>query len=429
MNRAGGLVAFTITVALAACGGDDEGGGDDDGAAPDAAITTPDAEIDVDAASPDAADAALVTLTAGSGFGAPRVGNPVVFLGPDDAVLLDTELDTSGQASAAMPDGGSVVLIVEPNATLAGSPSLGTVWVWTDVEPGDELVFGRPSPGVDSATVTVPTYEGATQYRVATSCGIASSDTNVVEVGYCGAQSDFYVEVANLGGYLAYARVDDVTTGATVDLTAATYVGTRTVDVVATLPADVDAHSEYTVWRGDTMPYSLGPLAATTSTFAMPNLPGVLATNIHVTRTGYREQITHATRPVADTVAVDTTALLLGNLDTVTYAAGDAQATWTITGGTGIDHAVADVSLNRGGSELVWHLSRPGDNAAIRIPQLPAAYDSLNPLSTDTATAHVTIFATDTAATAEALAEHAFDPNVPYGWLPSTATFQSESTN
>jgi hypothetical protein len=425
MNRAGGLVAFTITLALAACGGDDDGA-----APPDAPSASPDADTGVDAAPPDAADSTPVTLTAGVGFGEPQVGSSVVFLAPDDTVILDTTLDANGQASAAMPAGGSVAMILPPPSALAGSPSLGTVWVWTGVEPGDQLVFGRPSPGVDSATVTVPVYAGATQYRVATSCGQAFSPTNVVEVGYCGAQTDFYVEAASVGGYLGYARVDGVTTGATVDLTAATYVGTRTVDIVSTLPLDVAAHSEYAIWRGDTTPYSMGPLAATTSSFPVPDLAGVITANVHVTRTGYREQITHVTRPVADTVAVDTTALLLGNLDTVTYAAGDAQVSWTVTGGAGIDHAVADVHLSRAGSELLWHLSRPGDTTSIGIPHLPAAYDTYNPVATDTAvTSLVTIFATDTAATAEALAVHAFDPNIPYGWLPATATFQSESSN
>ena len=77
----------------------------------------------------------------------PLVGLRVVFFDPDGSVVESTITDGTGEAEAELTSGGSVAIVIEPEAALGGGPTdLGAVYAFMGVRAGDVLTLGAPIP-------------------------------------------------------------------------------------------------------------------------------------------------------------------------------------------------------------------------------------------------------------------------------------------
>lgn len=135
-----------------------------------------------DAAAADDTDAAivapgLVTVQVdgqfdGATFGDPLVGLPVLFFGPDHALIAEEETDDEGVASATVPPGSVVIVLAEADADEY------ITFAIFDVQPGDEIVFASPEPPpvpsleLDPMTIDFPDLgsEDLSYYRADNGC-------------------------------------------------------------------------------------------------------------------------------------------------------------------------------------------------------------------------------------------------------------------
>jgi hypothetical protein len=120
--------------------------------------------------SPDGTGPAPVTLTVINGP-TPTAGVRVYFQGPDSTLISSTTTDTTGTATAVMPDGGFVTAL-DPRG--GGTATDTHLYTWAGVKSGDHLQWYLAMPTQIAMTVIVPTdgaHTNATNYNVITSCG------------------------------------------------------------------------------------------------------------------------------------------------------------------------------------------------------------------------------------------------------------------
>lgn len=101
------------------------------------------------------------------------VGTKVYFQGPDSSLIATVDSDATGTASAVMPNGGWVTVVVPQTVfpSLGGSGTSETVKTWANVKPGDTLYLDEaPSSNYDSYPVNVPSQIGATYFYLETTC-------------------------------------------------------------------------------------------------------------------------------------------------------------------------------------------------------------------------------------------------------------------
>jgi hypothetical protein len=149
-------------VLCAACGSvEKQGALPDGGATDDAGIDAP------------ARGTVHVTVLDPAGTGAPVAGASVVFIDPDGTLVKKATTDTGGKADANVLPGANVTSIVL-NGT---SYQLLTVLA---IQPGDDLTMGDTDANTTSIgnfTVNYPAFTGATQYEVATPCGVTTTQS------------------------------------------------------------------------------------------------------------------------------------------------------------------------------------------------------------------------------------------------------------
>ncbi len=244
-----------------------------------------------DAPGPDAApdapvDAAPVDVRVRVSHPTPA-GYTVLFYGPDHQLVARTTTDAAGLAVAALPQGGTVLVVTDP--VMGSIDELRAIF---GVEPGDELHIGpvidepptEPHPsGGDTMAMTVPSRPGASIYRVGTRCGIggagATSMTLFLEAGCQGALAALAVAQDGSQQLLAAQR-GTVTGGAGSGALSGAWLDPEAATMSIMAGADaVGAYSLLAPWvEGHWMP-ALGfeshvPIAAgATGTLSWPTAP------------------------------------------------------------------------------------------------------------------------------------------------------------
>lgn len=89
-------------------------------------------------------------------------GRPVIFLNPDDSIVLVTRTRDDGTANAFVPAGSSVTVVA----------SDGSLWTYLDIQPGDELTIGPPPVPTEQVMVRLraPAAPEGSTYWLYTTC-------------------------------------------------------------------------------------------------------------------------------------------------------------------------------------------------------------------------------------------------------------------
>ena len=178
--------------------------------AADAAITA-DAGVDAtlsDAPPPDATPSPVSVEVAKNGQAA--IGVTVVFLNPDNSVVLETTTDSNGRAESLMPLGGSVTAF---DAVVDG-PALPNLYTFLGVQNGMTLLAGNidgNKPAGITLNVTVPLAMplamANVHYRISSPCLQSPVNTSTLTtqvtlttgLNDCTTQVDFLVEATFAG--------------------------------------------------------------------------------------------------------------------------------------------------------------------------------------------------------------------------------------
>jgi hypothetical protein len=166
----------------------------------------------------------------------------VLFIDNTNTIVATQQTDTQGNASALLPTGGSVVVIVGNPPALQGGPS-NVAFVFVGVKPGDQLGLENRLPrplNTVTKTITIPAASGAANYQVRSSCSNGSTSANLtndvlVSTDPSCASTGFFVTALDnafkpLQSFYAAAVA---TTPATIDLSANVYKSPKLVTVTA----------------------------------------------------------------------------------------------------------------------------------------------------------------------------------------------------
>ncbi len=375
----------------------------------------PDAPPGPDAATPDAPQSGVVTLTITQG-GDPRVDVDVYFLAADSALVAKIKTNAQGVASATMGLGGSVTAI-DPFALKSAGRDLRT---FVGVKPGDSLKLhtgGTAAQGrVVNFTLTLPTDAFASTYYVYSDCGFAQFNSGggsgsgggpvsgPAAFFGCGTTSDFLIETYDFNGLpvgALYKAGVALTEGATVDLTAEPYttpIPTRTVNW-ANVPAaytSMTARNAIASAKGFLTDIDVNSAIVTagaaTATFTMPTVTAGIS--IMASQPGPSNFIGRHTvldwAPQGTTpIAIDLAGALLATYTTApSVSAATHTITWAASAGATPDFAWATLSANRlvGQSTTFWSwdIVVPFATTTVTLPTLPTEIADLNFMATDT---------------------------------------------
>lgn len=165
----GSCVAWLVL--CAACG-DARTPGQADAGLPPASDAMPDGTVD---APIDARDPVVRVRTQTD---SPIGPYDVLFYSPGNELIATVTVDHDGVASAAMPDGGTV--LVMPDPVTRDLDGLRAVF---GVKPGDDIKLFppvEPPVGTTAMAITVPARDGAAVYRAGTRCGGGGSSTTTI---------------------------------------------------------------------------------------------------------------------------------------------------------------------------------------------------------------------------------------------------------
>ena len=150
------------------------------------ANTSPDAHTGPDAnLSDENSPSGIVTVTVYDFYyGAPAANLPVAFLDQYGNTELLATTNAQGVALAKVHADSSVTVGAGSLMRDASGDITEHVLTWLDVQPGDNLVAGRPMATTSyfSVDVTTPIDATADWYNVSTSCGSSSAYSNLVSV-------------------------------------------------------------------------------------------------------------------------------------------------------------------------------------------------------------------------------------------------------
>ncbi|MEZ4365336.1 MAG: hypothetical protein R2939_03490 [Kofleriaceae bacterium] len=185
-----------------------------------------------DAAPPDAVERGPVTITVIGNDGLPDADAHVLFYDDADTLVEDVAVDGAGGASVDLLRGGFAVIlgVINNRAT-----------VLADLDPGDEITYRAPRfyPTID-VNWTVPTYLGATAYRIHDISGQVEGPGPVVVKPTWSVPTTNVAAVATAGGLpLASLPAQDVAIfdGATPTLTGDWVEASTTTVTLAGVPA------------------------------------------------------------------------------------------------------------------------------------------------------------------------------------------------
>lgn len=319
----------------------------------------------------------------------PLAAMPVIFQRADDSVIAETTTGTDGSAIADMPDGGTVTIIRLRPDDQNGNPQSPELFTYVGVKPGDVLELQRPS-GVATAPQTIIVKVPPNELGVATVTSPCGSGTGAppdiqVAIDGCatGAEIGFYVTDASTTSFYKRAIL-----APTVDLSSEAYRDQLATTITATNPpGEVSVTLEKRL-EGDGFAFFTSPPApGPTADITTPDTPGaeqVIAATL--SSPSGTQTIAHhdpfAAAPATMELLVDSIAFT-----SPATVAPDGTLTWTETGSGIPDIVVASYSIAREGTSFTRSVAAPHTGATLRLPKLPATYDSFNLLAGDQATA------------------------------------------
>lgn len=366
---------------LVACGG---GGSNNNGT--DGGVTVDSRQIDAPAAAVTVHVLDSTTLA----------GRPVAFLRNDDSVIAEVLTDSTGTASAPMPDGGSV--------TVGGTGVVNaTVYTYVGVKNGQELTIGKAiaaaaNPFAITVTIPASVEPTAQNFNFNSTCNInASNGTNSRTVDMmirpdC-TTADFYVEALDSSYKVlstTYVTGKAVSAGANVNTgTVFTPVASTTLSItnapLATItpaldvvvgsfyPVPVLFNSDITITNGNG-----------TKKLNRGTIPGAsLETRIQVQSSG--DQFWVKRTAATDFEAFDfATANLPVISSGVAYSPTARAVTWDESGHA-VDTSAADITVRNGSARnYAWLIVGPHTAASLHVPHLPGSLAQYNIASSDT---------------------------------------------
>ncbi len=374
---------------LVACGG----GGD--------SSTPVDGSVTVDGRPIDAPAAAVTVHVLDS---TTLAGRPVAFLRPDDSVIAEVLTDSTGTASAPMPDGGSV--------TVGGTGQLNaTVYTYLGVKNGQELTIGKPAvtaPNPFAITVTIPASVEPTaqNFNFNSTCNInASNGTNSRTVDMmirpeC-TTADFYVEALDSSYQLlstTYVTGKAVSPGANVGTgTAFTPVTSTTLQISNAPTATITPALDVVVGSFYPVPVLFNSDITITNGSGMKKInrgaiPGAsLETRIQVQTLGDQFWVKRTPPTTLEAFDFDTANLPEIASGSVDYSPTSATVTWQESGHA-VDTTAAEISVRNGTARnYSWLIVGPHTGASMHVPHLPSSLATFNVTSSDTIASTVAI--------------------------------------
>lgn len=367
--------------------GDDTGGDSDTGEDSDTSDTGETGDTGGDP------DLVLVTVYDPS-TGEPDANEAVLFFGPDGTFLVEVATDADGNASASMPDGGAVVVMVRNDDD--GLPywpvaSLG-------VRPGARVTNrSLPPYNGERSDLSWPEEEEAESFRYSSACGDALSGFGYTTAAsapstlpQCEAAS---VIVAAMGpdSVLGVVGAPMVDTTSAVAL-AGPWVVPTPVELAAT---GLDASTEEVMleaWHamgaarvpGGTYGTGVASAGRFQLSGEMAQMEG-LSYQLWVGqwREGFLGTTSFLRRPASADLSVDVSGLAMGWLTDPTLDPATGTVSWTQEGSGKVDAMLAIPYLQRGEDTFGWTVGVAPESTSITLPVLPEPWTDYNPQAGD----------------------------------------------
>lgn len=337
----------------------------------------------------------------------PAAGVPVYFQDYPEHVVAPVVTDAAGRATAEVATGGVVTAILPSSGAQRGGAALaGQLYTFVGVEPGDELVAGDlfAQASGRSIDVIVPPEARSTLYRVDTTCASGTVGllepatapvTIAVDLAGCGAVTDVAV-LARAPGVdkVMSALAVPVVAGQPITLTGTWAAPYRAQVVVTGAPAGPRLSVEQVLWtaRGKVavaraevtssggrasadldLPWAPGPALQHWTMVGLPSAGGGAAV---VTEWGPHDGV-HT---------LDLGGRLLPSIaGAPSYSVAGRAVTWTEAGaGAAVDHAIAELLVNRpGDGQWSWLVVGPRDGTRLPLPRLPTDQHDWTPRAGD----------------------------------------------
>lgn len=368
-------------------GGDDSGEDSDTGGDSDTGDTGETGDTGGDP------DAVLVTVYDAS-TGEPDANEAVLFFGPDGTFLVEVATDADGNASASMPEGGAVVVMVRNDEdALPYWPvaSLG-------VRPGARVTYRSIPPyNGERSDLSWPAEEEAANFRYSSACGDALSgfgyttaDSAPSTLMQCEAGS---VIVAAMGtdtvlGVVGAPMVD--TTSAVV--LAGPWVAPAPFELAAT---GLDASTEEVALEAW---HALGAARVPGATYGsgVPSagrfqVSGNMATLegmsyqvwVGQSRAGFLDTTSFVRRPAVADMSVDVSGITLAWTTAPSLDPATGTVSWTQEGSGKVDAMLAIPYLQRGEDTWGWTVGVAPESTSFTLPVLPEPWTDYNPRAGD----------------------------------------------
>lgn len=349
--------------------------------------------------------------------GGPDANEAVLFFDPAGGFLVEVATDEAGQAAAAMPDGGAVVVMVRTDEdALPYWPvaSLG-------VQPGAELSYrSLPPPAADGADLSWPAEEEAESYRYSAACGETAAVYGFTYDTSASATAPRCGDAVALVAAMGPDAVVGVAGVAAADSTSAVaipgpWVVPGAVELAATgldsatETASIDAWHAMGAARVPGTAYGTGTPSAGRFQVsgALAQMDG-LSYQLWVTqsRAGFVDATSYVRRPASADLSVDISGIALAwttapSLDPATGTVG-----WSQEGSGRVDAVLAVPYLRRGADTFGWTVGVAPDGPSFVLPVLPEPWTDYNPQAGDEVAGEYWVYA------GEGLAEEAVrDPS------------------
>jgi hypothetical protein len=415
-SRTHRTLAFLLTLDLSGvlltsgCGtvspGFADGGADGataDGGAGDAAV--PDDGAAADAGQDDAGGPLPVSIrvNAQNGSGSPDPGAIAVFTDADGTVVFDGLVDANGEATAVLEPGGEVTVI---RLSAGGTNRNAFLMTITDVQPGDELLFGPlpyagTGPQVGTMATTYTPYPNASPHVFYTACDAQTAPATTA----AGPALSFYEDcqpaeldlllVATLPTsvprFVAMHDVD-LQLGATIAVPNSYSVMNSFTVNFTNVPAEVtriSANRATILGRQNTYTSSanIPEAGAGVVSLAMSYPPGIgdqaqILANVYRSGTVGFQVLEQQTNQIAASAGFDLSAGALPWFTSEPFFDGSAVAwTETGTGTTDIRFVELGGSWPEDGNtrSVYWMIATPPGGSAVTLPYLPAGYANIHP--------------------------------------------------
>jgi hypothetical protein len=324
--------------------------------------------------------------------GAPDVGVPVVFQTAAGTVIATVMTDSSGVATAQIPQGGTVTVIQTTSNVLS---------TYIGVTPPEQLTLVdysavQPTQTVD---VTAPTDPGANGYLFNYSCGGPfpySGPTNLPLA--CGAAEDVFVRAATTGNYIGAFVALDVPiinhamsiTGSYMPMTSQTFTVTNSMTTNVVFGAAIAGSHGLMGYRNGYVPVAGGSGSASTTDGFVANGVNeavVMRAYIPATSNMFYQMVT-SILPSTASFSLDLDSALLPIIASApSYNFAARKVVWQSSGGAHIpDATFARLAVDRASQVWEWHVAAPYVAGELALPALPVLAFDYNPQPGDSVT-------------------------------------------